>query len=79
MKLGIIGAVCVLALCTTGGMNHEAGYAFFTELVDVPMAAMLVPATSPAPTTTAQTAPEATPGMLQALHDFLNKRPARTN
>ena len=81
MKLlnAFFGVLCIC--CNLNSMDRpQAPLGWLTELVDVPMAALLIPAAQNAPADQDSLAisPNSTPGMLQTLHDTINQRSART-
>lgn len=80
MKLSFLYlSICAVSSITS--MDNSPAYPWFTELVDVPMAAMVIPA-HPAPSTTVtqgtSNPASSGPGMLQAIYDTINSRPSRT-
>jgi hypothetical protein len=88
MKISIIGALGFCTIFTMPAMNHEAHYPWFaglvvnsevTELVDVPMYAMVVPAPGHEPSGAPQPVQTPSSGAFQAALDAIGKKPSRTN
>ena len=80
MKIIYASLLTVFTMCTLTSMDRtEYNYQWFTELADVPMGALLVPARQQATPQPSQNPPAPTPGLLQVVHDTINNRPGNTN
>lgn len=88
MKISMISLLSFCTIFTMTGMNHEAHYPWFaglvvnsqvTELVDVPMYAMVVPAPGHEPSDAPQQVQTPSSGAFQAALDAIGKKPGRTN
>ena len=79
MKQLFLALVILCTFYSLRAMDHSEPTGWYTDLADVPMAALLIPAAAP------RTNPEInqprspiSPGMLQVVYHTINNRPSRT-